>query len=322
MIGAHLAGRRLYPALGPFETLELTTSDGHSIYVERCGRMGGEPIVFLHGGPGSGCTPDQRRLFDPERFEIILFDQRGAGRSRPHGSLEANDTPRLIADMEAIRTRFGYETWRLAGGSWGATLALAYADAHPERVRGMAIYGVFLCRPFELQGFFAPDGPAASLFPEAYAEFAALAPTAERGDLITAYARLFEHPDQATREAALLAWTRYEKRLSRLHTPAAELASALADPDYVYAHSRIENWYFRNNGFIEGDALIARAPSKLAHIPLEIVSGRYDVVTPPITAWQVAQAAPRARLTIAPRSGHSVKEPEVEALFMEAITRI
>ena len=322
MIGGGRSAGRLYPPIGPFETVELAVTDGHTLYVERCGRAGGEPILFLHGGPGSGCTLEQRRLFDPKRFEAVLFDQRGAGRSRPQGDVEANDTPRLIADIEAIRTHFGYERWRLAGGSWGATLALAYADAHPERVLSMALYGVFLCRPFELEAFFGPVGPAASLFPEAYAEVLAPVPEAERGDLIAAYGRLFDHPDAETRTAALLAWTRYEKRLSRLIVSESDLAEELADPDYVRAHSRIENWYFRNGGFIDGDALLERAAARLADIPVEIVAGRYDVVTPLVSAWQLARAAPRARLTVAPRSGHSVKEPEVQALFMEAIARL
>lgn len=313
---------RLFPPIGPFEAFELPVSDGHMLYVERSGRQGGAPIVFLHGGPGSGATPDHRRLFDPTRFEIIVFDQRGAGRSRPHGATECNDTARLIADMETIRERFGHARWRLAGGSWGATLALAYADAHPGRVEGLALYGVFLCRQKEIEGFYGPSGAAASLFPEAYAAFAAPLAPEERADPIAAYARRFDDPDPERRNAALFAWTAYEKRLSRLIVDEEALARELADLCYVQAHSRIENWYFRHNGFIDGDALLARAPERLGSTPLEIVAGRYDVVTPPETAWELAKAVPSARLTFAPRAGHSVKEPEVEAAFMAAIARL
>ncbi len=312
----------LHPPIGPFEAFELPVSDGHDLYVERSGKKGGDPIVFLHGGPGSGATPDHRRLFDPGRFEIVIFDQRGSGRSRPQGAVEGNDTGRLVADMEAIRDRFGYGRWRIAGGSWGATLALAYADAHPERVVGLALYGVFLCRPSELDAFYGPCGPAAALFPDAYADFLKPLPAAERADPIAAYGELFEKADGPRLEAALLAWTAYEKRLSRLVVAEDQLAAELADPAFVHAHSRIENWYFRNNGFIDGDALLARAGARLSGAPVEIVAGRYDMVTPPRTAWELSKAVPHARLVIAPSSGHSVKEKEVEAAFMAAIGRL
>ena len=187
---------------------------------------------------------------------------------------------------------------------------------------GLALYGVFLCRATEIDGFYGPQGWGAALFPEAYAEFAAPIPEAQRADPVSAYAELFEHPEEATRSAALLAWTRYEKRLSRRQVTEEMLAEELADPDYVRAHSRIENWYFRNRGFIDGDALLARLGEKLAGVPVEIVAGRYDMVTPPSTAWELARAIPHAKIAFAPLSGHSVKEPEVEAAFMAAIARL
>lgn len=313
---------QLYPPIQPFETVDLPVGEGHVLYVERCGRRGGDPIVFLHGGPGSGATADHRRLFDPARFEIIIFDQRGAGRSRPQGAIDHNDTARLVADMEAIRRRFGHDRWRVAGGSWGATLALAYADVHPTRVQGVAVYGVFLCRRAEIDAFYGPSGPAAALFPDAYADFVAPLAPGERADPVAAYGRLFDAPEPETRDAALRAWTAYEKRLSRLVVTDEMLERDLSDPAYVAAHSRIENWYFRHEGFIDGDAILSRAGVRLEAAPVEIVAGRYDVVTPPITAWELAKAAPHAQLVIAPSSGHSVKEPEVTEAFMAAISRI
>jgi proline iminopeptidase len=301
------SGRRgLYPQIEPFESGLLDVGDGHQVYWERCGDPRGAPAVFLHGGPGAGCSPTQRRLFDPARYCVTLFDQRGCGRSTPHAALEANTTWDLVADIERLRNRFGHDRWVVFGGSWGSTLALAYAETHPERVRALIVRGIFTAAPAEIDWYY--QGGAAWLFPDLWERFLAPIPQAERGDLVAAYRRRLTGDDEAARLEAAKAWSLWEAGTITLLPN--DLAAQFGEARYALAFARIENHYFTHQSWLEDNQLI-RDAGRLAGIPGVIVQGRYDVATPMRAAWRLAKAWPDARLQVIPDAGHAFDEPGI-----------
>ena len=304
----------LYPPIEARRTGSLDVGDDHRLYWEESGNPDGLPALFLHGGPGSGCEPWHRRFFDPERYRIVLFDQRGAGRSTPHAGLEANTTPHLIADIEALRDRLDVERWVVFGGSWGSTLGLAYAEAHPERVLGLILRGIFLCRPRDIQWFY--QSGADRLFPEAWAEYRAAIPATEHGDMVRAFHRRLTDPDRAVREAAARAWSVWEGRTSCLRPNPGVLAH-FAEPAVAVSLARIECHYFVHDCFMEPDQLL-RDAGRIAGIPGFIVHGRYDVVCPVEQALALHQAWPRAELQIVPDAGHSAAEPGIAQRLVAA----
>ncbi|MDY8110480.1 prolyl aminopeptidase [Fulvimarina sp. 2208YS6-2-32] len=309
--------RKAYPAIDPYETGRLDVGDGHEIYYEVCGNPRCKPVVFLHGGPGSGASPQHRRLFDPDRYRIILLDQRGCGRSTPLGRLEANTTWHLVDDLERLRTALDVERWVLFGGSWGATLALAYAEAYPAHVLAMILRGVFSGRPSELAWFY--ESGANRLFPDQWENFLAQVPADEQGDIIGAYRKRLTDPDRAVRAAAAAGWTQWESATVMLRSNAVPNGSRSAS-DSTIAFARIENHYFYHGLWLDGDQLIANA-DRLADIPGVIVQGRYDIVTPAITSWQLAQAWPRADYRMVEGAGHAFAEPGVLQELLAATDR-
>ena len=297
----------LYPAIEPHRNGVLEVDHGHRLYWEECGSPDGLPAVFLHGGPGSGCEPWHRRFFDPARYRIVLFDQRGSGRSTPHAGLEANTTADLIADIERLRGLLGIGRWVVFGGSWGSTLGLAYAEAHPDRVIGLVLRGIFLCRPRDVQWFY--QSGADRLFPEAWSRFLEPIPEAERDDLVAAYHRRLTGTDRAQRERAAQAWSVWEGSTSCLR-PNSAVVAHFADPSVAISLARIECHYFRHDSFLEPDQLL-RDAGRLAGIPGYIVHGRYDVVCPVEQAVALHQVWPQAELRIVPDAGHSAAEPGI-----------
>ncbi|MEF2073436.1 prolyl aminopeptidase [Consotaella aegiceratis] len=314
MIGAE---RPLYPPIEPYEYGRLSVGGGHEIYWELCGNPDGIPAVFLHGGPGSGCSPAHRRLFDPERYKTLLFDQRGCGRSKPTGLLEENTTWDLVADMERLREVARIDRWLVFGGSWGAALALAYAETYPDRVTGLILRGVFTCRQAELDWFYA--GGAAKLFPDKWEEFLAPIPQEERGDLIAAYRERLTHRERAVRLEAARAWADWEGQTVMLRTRARAVGMPNAS-EATIAFSRIENHYFLHRGWLEDGQLIANA-HRLSDIPGVIVQGRYDVVTPGETSWQLWKAWPRADYRMVEGAGHAFSEPGILQELLAATDR-
>lgn len=311
------AFRGLYPAIEPFDSGQFDVGDGHTIYWERCGNPLGKPAVFLHGGPGGGCSPEHRRLFDPGKYCVTLFDQRGCGRSAPHASLEHNTTWDLVADIERLRMKFGYDRWLVFGGSWGSTLALAYAQTYPMHASELVLRGVFTVRREELQWYYQKG--ASWLFPDRWEKFLAPIPLEERGDLIRAYRKRLTHPDDAVRVEAARAWSQWEGSTITL-LPDEQLTDAFGDPHYAIAFARIENHYFINDGFLEPNQLIDRA-STLRDIPGVIVQGRYDVATPACTAWELHKAWPEADFYWAPDAGHAFSERTILHWLIEATDR-
>jgi len=304
----------LFPSIEPFETGFLE-ADGHRVYWERCGRRGGIPAVFLHGGPGGGCSVEHRRLFDPARYDVVLFDQRGCGRSTPHASLEHNTTWDLVADIERLRAIVGAERWLVFGGSWGSTLALAYAETHAERVSRLVLRGIFALRRAELLWFYQEG--ASWLFPDKWEGFVAPIAERDRGDLMAAYHRILTGPDEAAREAAALAWSTWEHgTITLLDNP--EYAAQGAEAKYALAFARIENHYFVNEGFFAEGQLI-RDTHLLRGIPGVIVQGRYDVCTPARTAWELHRAWPEADFFLVPDAGHAWSEPGIRSALLAAL---
>lgn len=297
----------LYPAIEPHRHGFLDVDHGHRLYWEESGSPDGLPVVFLHGGPGSGCEPWHRRFFDPARYRIVLFDQRGSGRSTPHAGLEANTTADLIADIERLRDLLGIGRWVVFGGSWGSTLGLAYAEAHPDRVLGLVLRGIFLCRPRDIQWFY--QSGADRLFPEAWSHFLEPIPESERDDLVTAYHRRLTSPDRGIRERAAQAWSIWEGSTSCLR-PNPAVVAHFADPSVAVSLARIECHYFRHDSFMEPDQLL-RDADRLAGIPGYIVHGRYDVVCPVEQAVALHRVWPQADLRIVPDAGHSAAEPGI-----------
>lgn len=310
------AASLLYPSVEPFDSRMLDVGDGHAIYVEQCGRRDGLPVVVLHGGPGGGSSPMMRRFFDPAIFRIVLFDQRGCGRSRPHASVQANTTPHLIADIERIRDVLNIDRWIVFGGSWGATLALAYAQTHPVRAAHLVLRGVFLGTQSELDWFYG--GGAARFFPDLWARFVEPIPPAERGDLIAAYhARLFSGIfAQETRFARL--WSDWENALATIDPRPGQDTPV----DYARAFARLENHYFQNGCFLTGpDALIAGLP-RMARVKGTIVQGQYDMICPPATAWRLHRAWPGSTLSMVPKAGHALSEPGITGELVRVMDRL
>ena len=298
----------LYPPIDPFDQRMLEVGDGHRIYVEQCGNPAGIPVVVLHGGPGGGCSPAMRRYFDPREYRIILFDQRGCGRSRPHASVEANTTWHLVADIERIRSELGIARWVVFGGSWGATLALIYAQAHPDRAAHLVLRGVFMMTRAELDWFYG--GGAGRFFPDLWAQFEGLVPEEERGDLIGAYHRRLFSGDTGLETRFARAWTAWENALASIETRGV---GGEAPADYARAFARLENHYFANEGFLEFDGQILARMGDIAHVPGDIVQGRYDMICPPATAWALNEAWPRGNLRMIPLAGHALSEPGISA---------
>ena len=305
----------LYPDIEPFDSGMLRVDDRHVLYYEQCGNPHGKPVVILHGGPGGGCSPKMRRFHDPAKYRIVLFDQRGAGRSTPHADLVDNTTQALVADIEKLRTHLGIDRWQVFGGSWGSTLALAYAETHPDRVTELVLRGIFMLRRWELEWFYQEG--ASRLFPDAWQQYLAGIPAVEHGDLISAYHRRLTHEDPAVRLAAARRWSVWEAATSFLRQD-PDFMSGHEEEAFALAFARIEAHYFVNGGFFEHDDQLLRDAHRIRHLPGTIVHGRYDVVCPVQNAWDLKKAWPEAQLHIAPTSGHSAFEPEIASLLVDA----
>ncbi len=304
--------RELYPPLEPGRSGHLRVSELHEVYWEESGSPAGTPVVFVHGGPGGGASADDRRFFDPAAYRIVLFDQRGAGKSRPHASLEENTTWDLVADMERLRRHLGIERWVVFGGSWGSTLSLAYAERHPERVRALVLRGIFLLRPHEIRWFYQEG--ASFIFPDAWEEYLAPIPPAERGDLVAAYHRRLIGDDPAVRTEAARAWSRWEASTSKLQ-PDPRLIERFGDESMADAFARIECHYFVNGGFFASPDELLDGVDRIREIPAVIVQGRYDVVCPITTAWDLHRRWPEADFLVVPDAGHSATEtPTIDRL--------
>lgn len=312
------AQRRPYPSIEPYRTGHLDVSDLHKVYYEECGNPDGKPALFIHGGPGGGCDADHRRLFDPARYRIILFDQRGCGRSTPHAELRNNTTWDLVADMEQLRQHLGIQRWMLFGGSWGSTLALAYATRHADRVSQMVLRGIFLLRREELNWFYQ-DG-AGRFFPDEWERYVAPIPRAERNDLIKAYYDRLTSRDDAIRREAARAWSIWEGSTSYLRQNSARIAEAGKDR-FAEAFARIECHYFINGGFFSSDDYLLNQVERYAHIPAVIVQGRYDMVCPIKTAWDLKQRWHKAELIVAEDAGHAYSEPAILDALLAATDR-
>ena len=306
--------RELFPPLEPFATRVLRVQPPHEIYVEECGNPQGLPVVFVHGGPGGGCTADNRRFFDPARYRIVLFDQRGCGRSHPHAELEHNTTQALVEDMERIRETLGIECWVVFGGSWGSTFALVYAETHPQRVLALILRGIFLVTVEELRWFYQ-DG-IQHLFPDHFEDFVAPIPPAEHSDLMRAYYQRLTSDDMGTRRRAAEAWSLFEARCSTF-LPSPAILDHFSEPDVAMAIARIECHYFVNDCFLAPDQII-RDAQRIRHIPGIIVQGRYDVVCPAFAAWRLHKAWPEAQFRLIPDAGHASSEPGICSALVES----
>ena len=310
--------RTFYPEIEPFASGHLVVGDGHRVYWERVGTRGAKPAVFLHGGPGATTSPSQRRAFDPKKYDLLLFDQRGCGKSTPHAGLDHNTTWDLVADMEKLRQMMGVERWLVFGGSWGSTLAMAYAQTHPERVTELVLRGIFTLRRWELEWFYQHG--ASLLFPDKWEAFVAPIPEAERGDLMAAYYKRLVGGDPAEQQRCASAWAKWEgETITLLPDPA--VAGAFYDPHYALAFARIENHYFMHGGFMEEGQLI-RDAYKLKGIPGVIVQGRYDVCCPPQTAWDLHRAWPEAEFHMVEDAGHAYSQPGILHHLIEATDRL
>lgn len=310
--------RTLYPPIEPYEDGKLAVSSLHTLHYELCGSPAGTPVVFLHGGPGGGTVPDHRRPFDPDAYRIVVFDQRGAGKSTPHAALEENTTWDLVADVERLRVHLGIDRWVVFGGSWGSTLALAYAETHPERVRALVLRGIFLCRPKEIHWFYQEG--ASAIFPDRFAEYIEPIPEAERGDLLHAYSRRLTSADETVRLAAARAWSVWEGSTLRL-IPDPKVIAEFDEPHKALALARIECHYFVHNAFFATDNWLIEHVGAIRRIPAVIVQGRYDVVCPAMSAWELHRAWPEAELVMVPDAGHHALEPGIVDALVAATDR-
>jgi proline iminopeptidase len=310
--------RELYPEIQPYQQGYLKVSPVHEIYYEQSGNPDGQPVVFVHGGPGGGTEPFQRRFFDPAAYRIVLFDQRGAGKSRPHASLEDNTTWHLVSDMERLREELGIDRWVVFGGSWGSTLGLAYAETHPDRVRGVIVRGIFLVRPKEIAWFYQEG--ASFLFPDAWEAYLEPIPPAERGDMVSAYYRRLTSDDAAVRARAAHAWSVWEGSTSKLH-PDPKLIARSGGGAFADALARIECHYFINGSFLRHPDQLLDDVEKIRRIPGVIIQGRYDVVCPPISAWDLHRRWPEAEYHVVPDAGHSAMEIGTIDRLVEATDR-
>ncbi len=306
--------RTLYPPIKPYHEFYLDVDPPHRIYVEECGRPDGLPVLFVHGGPGSGCETYHRRFFDPEIYRIILFDQRGAGRSTPHAELEGNTTQALVADMESLRQHLGIEQWVLFGGSWGSTLSLVYAETHPEAVLGLILRGIFLCREREIDWFYQEG--ASRVYPDYWQDFIAPIPPAERDEMVAAYYKRLTGEDEIARMQAARAWSAWEGRTSTLVARQSVL-DHFTDPRTALALARIECHYFVNHIFLPENDILNNI-ERIAAIPGIIVQGRYDMVCPMESAWDLHRAWPMSDLDIIPEAGHSASEAGIVDALVKA----
>lgn len=307
-----------YPAIEPYRTGMLAVSGGHEIYFEECGNPRGKPVVFLHGGPGGGSEPTQRTYFDPNAYRVILFDQRGCGRSRPYASLENNTTWDLVQDIEALRAHVGVDRWQVFGGSWGSTLALAYAETHPERVTEMVLRGIFMGRAEEVRWLYQEG--ASFIFPDAWEPYLAIIPPAERHDMVTAYHRRLTGDDLTVRLKAAQAWSMWEGAITKL-LPDPKRTAGFGEDEFALAFARIECHYFHHKSFLDSDDQLLRNVSKIKHIPCVIAHGRYDICCPVKSAWDLVKAWPLAELFVVPDAGHSVSEPGIGRVLVAATDR-
>ena len=308
----------LFPPIEPYNHGWLSVGDGHEIYYEESGNPSGKPCLFVHGGPGGGASPAARQFFDPEKYRIVLFDQRGCGQSKPHASIEANTTWHLIDDIELIRETLDIDRWLVFGGSWGSTLSLAYAQRHPERVSELVLRGIFLLRSQELQWFYQHG--ASELYPDAWQHYLAPIPESERHDLISAFHSRLTSEDSEVRLSAARAWSVWEASTSFL-IQNEDFMAQLDEPEAALAMARIECHYFVNGGFFESPNQLLEAIDKIRHIPCVIVQGRYDVVCPPTTAWDLHRAWPEADFKLIANAGHSAFDPANAAALIEATNR-
>ncbi len=308
---------QLYPPIEPYASGMLDVGDGHSIYYEQVGTPGAKPAVFLHGGPGAGCSPDHRRLFDPARYDLLLFDQRGCGRSAPHAELDANTTWHLVADIERLRAMAGVEAWLVFGGSWGSTLALAYAETHPERVSELVLRGVYTATRAEIQWYY--QWGVSQMFPDKWERFVAPIPEGERGDMVAAYNRRLTGTDPAAQIEAAKAWSLWEGETITL-LPSAALTDQHGDDHFAIAFARIENHYFFHDCWLEPDQLL-RDAGRLRDIPGVIVHGRYDMPCPLHYAWALHKAWPEADFHLVEGAGHAYSEPGILEQLIKATDR-
>ncbi|RUL73991.1 prolyl aminopeptidase [Dyella choica] len=310
--------RSLYPEIEPYDAGQLRVSDLHTLYYEQSGNPNGKPVVFLHGGPGGGTNPKCRRFFDPAIYRIVLFDQRGCGKSTPHAELTDNTTWHLVADIECLREHLGIARWQVFGGSWGSTLSLAYAQAHPDKVSELVLRGIFMLRRWELEWFYQQGCDA--LYPDAWETYLAAIPATEHGDLMSAYHRRLTSPDAQVRLNAARAWSVWEGATSFLYQDEAYIHSSGED-EFALAFARIECHYFVNGGFFEHDDQLLRNVERIRRIPTVIVQGRYDVVCPMRSAWDLHRAWPEADLRVVQDAGHSAFEPGITHELVEATDR-
>lgn len=305
---------QLYPAIEPYKTHRLQVSEVHNLYIEEAGNPKGQPVVFLHGGPGGGVSPEHRCFFDPNHYRIILFDQRGSGQSTPCADLRENTTWDLVRDIERIRTMLGIEKWVVFGGSWGSTLALSYAITHPNRVTGLILRGIFLCRRSELHWFYQEG--ASQIFPDAWDKYLEPIADHERLDLISAYYKQLTSPNAEIRLRAAKAWSKWEAATSRLIV-SQDAIDDFEDPEFALSFARIECHYFINGAFFPSNNYLLENIEKIRHIPCAIVQGRYDVVCPARSAWDLHKAWPESKLTIIPDAGHAAGEVGTRAKLVE-----
>lgn len=307
----------LYPPIEPYDRRMLDVGDGHTVYVEQCGNPQGMPVVVFHGGPGGGCSPAMRRFFDPEAYRIVLFDQRGCGRSRPHALVRDNTTWHLVRDIEFIREELGIDRWIVFGGSWGATLALVYAQTHPDRPAYLVLRGVFMATRSELDWFYG--GGAGKFFPELWDRFAKMVPAEERSDLIAAYGRRLFGRDRAEQVAFAKAWAGWENALASIDNPGHPVSSPA---DYALAFSRIENHYFAHGAFLERDGQLLEDMPRIAHVPGSIVQGRHDMICPPETAHRLHERWPSSELKMVHKAGHALSEPGIAAELVKVMDKL
>ncbi|TVQ80178.1 MAG: prolyl aminopeptidase [Bradymonadales bacterium] len=311
--------RELYAPIEAYRFERIRVSGLHELYFEEAGNPQGKPVIFLHGGPGGGCQDGHRRFFDPKKYRIILLDQRGAGKSRPLAETRENSTWDLVDDLEQVRKKLSIDRWQVFGGSWGSTLALAYASAYPERITELVLRGIFLLRKKEIHWFYQEG--ASKIFPEAFAEYSSLIPAEERSDLVAAYGRRLGSSDPQERLRAAKAWTHWELQTSQLAPAKTEDPTFGVSDEFCLAFACIENHYFRNLGFFKTDDYLLQQVERYRHIPAVIVHGRYDVVCPVENAYELAQKWPEAELKICPQSGHSVFEREIISELISATDR-
>lgn len=305
---------QFYPEIKPFKTEYLKVSELHTLHIEQCGNPKGRPILFLHGGPGGGIHEDHRRFFDPDHYRIILFDQRGCGKSTPVAELNENTTWDLVGDIEKIRSHLDIQDWIIFGGSWGSTLALAYAVTHADKIKALILRGIFLCRPSEIKWFY--QFGASEIFPDVWESYYNHIPAEERHDFISAYYKRLTHTDAKLRLAAAKVWSKWEAATSRLFVDLKSIEE-FDNPTFALQFARIECHYFANNSFFKTDNYLIENITKIKHIPTTIIQGRYDVVCPVRSAWDLYQAFPEAKLHIIADSGHAAGEPGIRSKLIE-----